>query len=106
MVSFWPPGTIDGTVLSMQYSVIKKKKEKAAEKTGGFQFPETTPYGIMRADTFSKIVTRKRKDGDSQETPKSAIPSTPTNIPETPTEKKRKIIIDMSLDSEKKAKLA
>ncbi|KAJ3323469.1 hypothetical protein HDV06_001746 [Boothiomyces sp. JEL0866] len=106
MVSFWPPGLIDGTVLSMQYSVIKKKKEKAAEKTGGFQFPETTPYGIMRADTFSKIVTRKRKDGDSQETPKSNIPATPTTIPDTPTDKKRKIIIDMSLDSEKKAKLA
>ncbi|KAJ3270473.1 hypothetical protein HDV01_007780 [Terramyces sp. JEL0728] len=104
MVSFWPAGLIDGTVLSMQYSVIKKKKEKAAEKTGGFQFPESTPYGIMRVDTFSKIATRKRKEGDPQETPN--IPATPTTIPETPTDRKRKIIIDMSLDSEKKAKLA
>jgi hypothetical protein len=70
MASFWPNGSMETTTLSMQYSQYKKKREKGADKYG-WQYPEDSPNGLIRADPFSKIVPRQRKSegGSTASTP-------------------------------------
>ena len=59
MVGYWPAGAMETGVLSNQYSQFKKKREKT-EDENGFQYPEETPYGIIKVDPYARIVPKPR----------------------------------------------
>lgn len=64
MAGLWPTGMMDTTTLSNQYSQFKKKREKSRDEHG-FQYPEQSSYGLIRADPYAPIVARQRKKDDS-----------------------------------------
>jgi hypothetical protein len=90
MISISPPGVLESSILSTQYSLYKKKREKL-QGNEPYQTPEESPYGIIRADTFAKTTRLRKKDE-----------------PETPApndDKKRKSIECNDMQTDKKTKV-
>ncbi|KAJ3307282.1 hypothetical protein HDV03_001767 [Kappamyces sp. JEL0829] len=75
VAGFWPQSAaFDTGTLSMQYSQFKLKRAKAVDDHG-FQYPEKSQYGLIRADPFAPSISRKKSERDDGAD--APVPGTP-----------------------------
>jgi hypothetical protein len=65
VVQFWPGGIMETTQLSTMYTQFKMKRAKMIDEFG-FQSPEQTPNGLIRADPFAPSVSKPRRKSEEQ----------------------------------------
>jgi hypothetical protein len=84
---------LETTFLSTQYSQFKKKREKSIGSEG-YQEPEESSFGLIRADPFVKSVGKSKKKDE---------PGTPAS--QNADDKKRKSNEDTPAPADKKTRV-